>query len=184
MIPGIRQICPPCRNRTLKQQCPAGTDCHQPAIGRGRKQRLVRVRVTQFLQSQAGIHKIGNRLAQPPSGHRQLTVAAVIGLRTLRVEIIKQFLQRSAISHRQFAHHEVNGLNAIGPLVNRQDAGIAVVLGGAGLLHITHPAMHLQRQRGHFDTGFRPEIFCQRCQQGTAFFGTGPRHVPGHRPCQ
>ncbi|MNQ77520.1 hypothetical protein D3C85_923900 [compost metagenome] len=57
---------------------------------------------------------------------------------------------RLAAVHRQLAADQVHGLDAVGAFVDRGDAGIAVVLGGAGLLDEAHAAVDLDAQRGDF----------------------------------
>ena len=47
---------------------------------------------------------------------------------------------------RQLAADQVDGLDAVGALVDRRDAGVAVVLRRAGLLDEAHAAVHLQRR--------------------------------------
>jgi hypothetical protein len=49
---------------------------------------------------------------------------------------------------RQLAADQVHGLHAVGALVDRRDAGVAVVLGRAGLLDEAHAAVHLHAERG------------------------------------
>ena len=51
----------------------------------------------------------------------------------------------------ELAADQVGGLDAVGALVDRRDAGVAIVLGGAGLLDVAHAAMHLDAGRGDLD---------------------------------
>src|SRR3546814_5416030 len=50
-----------------------------------------------------------------------------------------------AAPHRQLAADEVHGLDAVGALVDRRDAGVAEVLGDAGLLDVAHAAEQIGR---------------------------------------
>jgi len=54
----------------------------------------------------------------------------------------------------QLAGQQVNGLDAIGALINRGNAGIAQHLGSAGILNKAHAAMHLHAE----GCGFHPAI--------------------------
>ena len=70
---------------------------------------------------------------------------------------------------RQLAGHQVDRLDAVGAFVDRQDPGIAQVLGGAGLLDEAHPAVHLDAERGHLDGDVARERLGHRRQQRGAF---------------
>ena len=58
-------------------------------------------------------------------------------------------LDHLAAFQRQLARDEVDGLDAVGALVDRQDARVAIDLRRAGLLDEAHAAVHLHADRGH-----------------------------------
>src|SRR3546814_7249756 len=60
---------------------------------------------------------------------------------------------------------EVERLDAVGALVDRQDAGVAVVLRGAGLLDEAHAAVHLHAERGDLAGGVGAPGLHNRNQQ-------------------
>ena len=66
---------------------------------------------------------------------------------------------------RCFASNQVIGLNGGGALVDRQNLGIAVILGAAGFLNETHAAMHLHTQAGHFQAHLGAVTFDQGHQE-------------------
>ena len=53
-----------------------------------------------------------------------------------------------AALHREFTHHEIGGLNAVGSFINRGNAYIAIKLRCARFLNKAHSAMHLNTERG------------------------------------
>ena len=59
-----------------------------------------------------------------------------------------QVAGRLAAVHRQLAADQIHGLNAVGALIDRGDASVAIVLGRAGLLDETHAAVDLQAHGG------------------------------------
>ena len=56
-----------------------------------------------------------------------------------------------ALIAHQLTAEQIERLNAVGPLVDRRDAGVAIVLRHAGLFDETHAAMNLHRERGVLD---------------------------------
>ena len=58
---------------------------------------------------------------------------------------------RFAARHRELSRHQVDRLDAVGALVDRQDSRVAQMLGGAGLLDEAHPAVDLDAERGDLD---------------------------------
>src|SRR5206468_7711233 len=68
-------------------------------------------------------------------------------------------LQRRAAVAGDLAPDEVIPLDTGGALVDRGDAGVAQVLGGAGLLDEAHAAMHLDAQGSDLSAGLRAPSF-------------------------
>ena len=81
------------------------------------------------------------------------------------VDLVQVAADNVASVHRQFAHYEVDGLDAVCPLVDRRDAGIPPVLGGAGLLHITHATVDLDADGRQFHSQIRAPSFGDRGEQ-------------------
>ena len=54
---------------------------------------------------------------------------------------------RRALRQRKLSRDQIDRLDSIGSLVDRGDAGIAVVLSGAGFLDVAHAAVHLNAER-------------------------------------
>src|SRR5262249_38286985 len=65
---------------------------------------------------------------------------------------------RRAAGLRQLAGHEVDRLNAVGAFVDLRNAGVAIVLGGAGLLDVAHAAVDLDAERGNLAA----DVGCER----------------------
>ena len=65
----------------------------------------------------------------------------------------------------ELAPDQVGRLDAVGALVDRRDAGVAIMLGGAGLLDIAHAAMDLDAEAGHLDADVGAIGLDQRRQQ-------------------
>ena len=65
-----------------------------------------------------------------------------------------QRLRRHAAVARDLAADEIIGLDGGGAFVDRGDAGVAQMLGGAGLLDEAHAAMDLDAGRGDLDRIF------------------------------
>ena len=74
-------------------------------------------------------------------------------------------LQRRAARQRQLALHEVDRLDAVGALVDRGDARVAIMLRRAGLLDEAHAAMHLHAERGDLVADVGRERLGDRRQQ-------------------
>ncbi len=74
-------------------------------------------------------------------------------------------LHGAPLGERQLARHEVDGLNAVRALVDRQDARIAIMLRRAGFLHEAHAAMDLHAERGDFHADIGREGLGNRGQQ-------------------
>ena len=90
------------------------------------------------------------------------------------LKLIQQIGDHSTITHRQFATHEVGGLNPVGSLVDCRDPNIPIVLGDTGLLHETHSPMDLKRERSHLITDVGAQTLGQGDQQVGEF-------LPGSR---
>ena len=70
---------------------------------------------------------------------------------------------------------EVDGLDAVGALVDRQDARVAIVLGGAGLLDEAHAAVDLHADGGDLAADVGGEGLGDGRQQRGAGGGSRPR---------
>ena len=80
-------------------------------------------------------------------------------------DVREQALPVCPTVHRQLAADEVERLNAVGALVDRRDAGIAQMLGRAGLLDEAHAAEHLNGKAGDFHAGIGGVGLGERGQQ-------------------
>ena len=65
----------------------------------------------------------------------------------------------------ELAADEVDGLDAVGAFVDRRDAGVAEMLGGAGLLDEAHAAVHLDAERRDLDAEIGPPRLDDRREQ-------------------
>jgi len=68
------------------------------------------------------------------------------------VSLLERFADSFPPPQGELAGDQIDGLDAVGSLVDGCDAGIAVMLSHSGLLHKAHAAMDLDRHRGHFNT--------------------------------
>ena len=78
---------------------------------------------------------------------------------------------RLAARERQLAGDEIDGLDAVGALVDRRDARIAQVLRRAGLLDIAHAAMDLHAEGRDLDADIGREGLGDRREQRGALVG-------------
>ena len=62
-------------------------------------------------------------------------------------------VHRGAVAQTKLARHEVDRLDAVGPLVDRENPRVAEMLRGAGLLDVAGAAMDLDAERGDLDRG-------------------------------
>jgi hypothetical protein len=76
---------------------------------------------------------------------------------------------------RQLAGDEIDRLNAVGALVDREDAGIAQMLRRAGLLDEPHAAMDLHADGGDLDADIAREGLGHRSEQRGTLIGGLPR---------
>ena len=93
-----------------------------------------------------GLLGVGQRLgAEEPGGPQDLLDLLRVGAREVGevADPRHEVGHHATTPHRQLAAHEVHGLDAVGALVDRGDAGVPVVLGHPGLLDVAHPAEHL-----------------------------------------
>jgi hypothetical protein len=74
-------------------------------------------------------------------------------------EFVEQRPHRGAAIGGEFARHEVDRLDAVGALIDRGDARVAIMLGGAGLLDEAHAAMDLHAEIGHLVADVGGEAF-------------------------
>ena len=123
--------------------------------------------------------------------------AAAAGINDLPVDKLQEFIGAFRANFGQQAFHplpaiacqfppdKVSGLNAVSPLVNRRDAGIAIILGSAGFLDESHAAMHLHAQRSDFAADIRAIGFGQRGDEVEPLLCTRNAHMrPVHlAPC-
>jgi pimeloyl-ACP methyl ester carboxylesterase len=85
--------------------------------------------------------------------------------------VVHQVADRLAFAQHQLAADQVDGLDAVGALVDRGDAGVAIVLGRAGLLDEAHAAVDLHALRGHLDADVGRPGLGDRGQQLLAQLG-------------
>ena len=99
----------------------------------------------------ASIHSVASRsgsdaVGEPGGGSPRQVVARGGELGVERLDAGEEVVDDAAASHRQLAADEVDRLDAVGALVDRRDADVAVVLGDAGLLDEAHAAVDLDRR--------------------------------------
>ena len=153
--------------RLACQQAAAGGIAEQPQVGRGAGERVLRALLRQqplrraveavdgFAQARGGLAE-GGRVAGAHIGHR-------------RAQLVEIKRDRAAAFQRHLARHQIERLDAVGALVDRGDAGVAVMLGGAGLLDEAHAAVHLHAEGSHLDADIGGERLRDRRQQRSAF---------------
>ena len=83
-----------------------------------------------------------------------------------------------AVGELQLAGDEVDRLDAVGALVDGEDAGVAEMLRGAGLLDVADAAMHLDAERGDLDRRIGGEGLGDRRQQAGAVGPCAPVRPP------
>jgi hypothetical protein len=72
---------------------------------------------------------------------------------------------------RELARDQIDGLDAVGALVDRQDAGVAIDLRRAGLLDEAHAAVHLHADGRHLAADVGGEGLGHRGEQRHAMRG-------------
>ena len=106
-----------------------------------------------------------HRLAQPHVGKAETGIVAAVD----RVDDVSDFVDigvdRRAAGERELAGDEIDRLNAVGALVDRRNARVAQMLGGAGLLDVAHAAVHLHAKRGDLATDVGRERLGDRREQ-------------------
>ncbi len=95
-----------------------------------------------------------NATAQPRLYGREVISGRVIQAVCNALDVGDQGSRGLAVIAQNFSTDEVDRLDAGGAFVDRGDAGIAQVLGGAGLLDISHAAVNLQADGRDVDGRF------------------------------
>ena len=156
------------RERLLRQQAAARGDGEQTQIGRRAGQRLIDV----FFQiGQHPVRRPRQAVERFFKPHARPAERRIVG-GVHRLDDGAQFgeigLDRLAAKKRQLAGDEIDRLNAVGALVDRGDARVAIKLRRAGFLDEAHAAMHLHAERGHFDADIAGKGFGERREQRSA----------------
>src|SRR5437763_345891 len=104
----------------------------------------------------------GGCIRQPLAYDPQLTG---VQFGEARPHLGNQLTRRLALVATELAANQIVGLDAVGALVDRRDAGVAQILRRAGLLDVAHPAMHLDPDRCNLDTEIGAPRLDHRDQQ-------------------
>ena len=99
---------------------------------------------------------------------------AALTFSTVRGDVGEEVLHHATGAHGQLAADEVHGLDAVGALVDGGDAGIAEVLGDAGLLDVAHPAEDLDGGGGDLDAEVGAPSLADGDEEVDAFLSGGP----------
>ena len=105
-------------------------------------------------------HPVGQRGPHPGqlrAGRGQLAVE--------RLHLGQEVCYHSSAPHRDLAHDQVDGLDAVGALVDRGDPAVAQILGHAGLLDVAHAPVNLHADRGQLDAKVGAPCFGDGRQQ-------------------
>ena len=152
-----------CHERLFRQHAAAGAMAEQPQVRRGAGERGV----GGFLRQQPmrrAFERV-DRFAEPRRGFAKGRSVA----RLHRADGLAQFVDierdRFAAFQRHLARHQIERLDAVGAFVDRGNARVALVLGGAGLFDEAHAAMHLYAERSDLDADIGGEGFGDRRQQ-------------------
>ena len=94
-------------------------------------------------------------------------------------DFVEQLRQCRTISHSYFAAEKVEGLNTVGPLVDRADSNVSVELGGTGVLAVPHATKNLNAERGHFVAQIGAPRFGKGGVEVSAFVRSGARCTIG-----
>ena len=97
----------------------------------------------------------------------------------ISVNFIKKAGDRRAIITNGFAENQIIGLNCGCAFIDWQNAGIAIMLGGAGFFDKAHAAMNLQRIRGDLLGAFGHPTLDHGNEQTNAGFKIGLFSVTG-----
>src|SRR5579875_3706254 len=140
---------PPRREPLPRKHASAGRVAEQPQIGSAPRQDRIRRRLRQ--QPLRGAREAADRFVK---AYRAVAQARRVARHDLRYDAA-QFSDITrdciAVVEPQLARDEIERLDAVGPFVDRGDAGVAEMLGRAGLLDIARAAMHLHAERGDLD---------------------------------
>ena len=90
---------------------------------------------------------------------------AAIGLGRRGGDRVEEVGDRGATAQAELAADEVDGLDAVGALVDRGDADVAEVLGDAGLLDVAHAAVDLHGERRQLDADVGAPRLADRREQ-------------------
>ena len=156
------------RERLLRQQAAARGDGKQTQIGRRAGQRLIDV----FFQiGQHPVRRPRQAVERFFKPHARPAERRIVG-GIHRLDDAAQFgeiaLDRLAAKKRQLAGDEIDRLNAVGALVDRGDARVAIKLRRTGFLDEAHAAMHLHAERGYFDADIARKRFGEWREQRSA----------------
>src|SRR3546814_19937427 len=86
-------------------------------------------------------------------------------------DIVDQGADEVAARHAELASDEIGGLDAVGALINRRDARVAIMLRGAGFLDEAHAPMHLPAEA----RAFAAAVGRVRLDQRDQYVGAHPR---------
>src|SRR5262249_49617234 len=154
--------------RVLRQHAASGGDAEQPQV-RGRAgQRLLGRLVEVREQPVRRMVKARDRLAEPFGGGPESRIVGSLHLGDGAAKLVETGAHGGAARERQLAGDEVDRLDAVGAFVDLRNAGIPIVLRGAGLLDIAHTAVHLNAERGDFSPDVGRERLGDRRQERSA----------------
>ena len=134
--------------RLLGQKRAAGGERKEPQIGRCAGERGIAVVVRARKQPMRGALETFERIAQAHAHPAEARIVDPIDRIDRARDLIEIRPYRAALRKRQLAGDEVDRLDAVGALVDRGNARVAVMLRRAGLLDVAHAAVHLHAERG------------------------------------
>ena len=152
--------------RCLGEVGGAGRQRELPEIGRRAGQRLIAPPVGQrLLQEARRLEQVGHRPVDGLGGTPEARQVGGADRRGAFAKLGDEAEHMLAAGLRQLAGDEVDRLDAVGALIDRRDAGVAIEARRAGLLDEAHAAMHLHAERGYLDAGIGGERLGDRRQQ-------------------
>src|SRR5262245_5885295 len=152
--------------RFLREQRPSSRQREQPQIGRRAGERRVEIVVLAAEQPVGRALERIDRILEPHPGPAESRVVGGVDRRDRAPDLADVGAHRGAAGERQLARDQVDRLDAVGALVDRRDARIAVMLSGAGLLHVAHAAVHLHAERGDLGADIGRECLGDGREQG------------------
>ena len=109
--------------------------------------------------------KVLGRLAQSIECGFERWAQRVIEVGSLIAHLLDEPANHGAACHGQLAQDQIHRLDSVGSFVDGSDPCVAPMLGAAGLLHKSHPAVDLNTQRSELDPEVRAPALGDRCQQ-------------------